>query len=193
MYFAEDSVARAGVTNNAIAISTLNEDISTLDGRITTLESDAYVQDPEWGGVYIYRFKLGTSARIKVTIDTVNDGDEKRWQGARAIQYWNSTDGLLKPSKVELISGTAPQKLWIYHLLSNGKLEVAYEYNYSRSTITSSNAEMSPLKLPSINGTDNYLESFTAAKKKISVWVNELMAGITNRITVLEGFHGISQ
>lgn len=195
-YFAEDSVARAGVTNNAIAISTLNEDISTLDGRITTLESDAYVQDPEWGGVYVYRFYLSNASgkgRLKVTIDTVNDGDEKRWQGAQAIQYWNSADGLQRPCKVELLSGTWPQNLYIYHLLSNGKLGVSYQSNYNSYTITTTASEMSPLKLPDLTGTNNYLESFTAAKKKISVWVNELMAGITNRISVLEGFHGISQ
>ena len=196
LYFAEDSVARAGVTNNAIAISTLNEDISTLDGRITTLESDAYVQDPEWGGVYVYRFYLSNASgkgRLKVTIDTVNDGDEKRWQGAQAIQYWNSADGLQRPCKVELLSGTWPQNLYIYHLLSNGKLGVSYQSNYNSYTITTTASEMSPLKLPDLTGTNNYLESFTAAKKKISVWVNELMAGITNRISVLEGFHGISQ
>ena len=195
-YFAEDSVARTGVTNNAIAISTLNGEIADLDSRITTLESDAYVSDPERGGVYVYRFYLSNASgkgRLKVTIDTVNDGDEKRWQGAQAIQYWNSAEGLQRPCKVELLSGTWPQQLYIFHLLSNGKLGVSYMSNYSSYRINSTESEMSPLKLPNITGTDNYLESFTAAKMKISDWVNELMASITNRISVLEGFHGISQ
>lgn len=188
-YFAEDSVARTGVATNA-------DRISTLEDRVETLETDAYVRDAEWGGVYVYRFYLSGSdgkARLRVTIDTVNDGDEKNYQGLPAIQYWNPSDGgLQRPCKVEVLSGSWPDALRIYHLLSNGKLEVRYLQNYTWHTISTTAAELSPLKLPDMTGADNYLESLTATKKKVSIWVNELVGAITNRISVLEGYHGIS-
>ena len=196
-YFAEDNVARAGVTNNAIAISALCEDVSELDDRITTLESDAYVQDPEWGGVYSFVF-FNASWRFRATIDTNNHGQQKRESGIDYIVYYNSVSGSTDPCSVVTISGTRPPYLIIRKVLSGsnaGKLQVYWSTNGNTwYTWSTSDAETSPRKLPTgFSSSRGYLESYTGVKRKVSDWVLELMAGVTNRITVLEGFHGISQ
>lgn len=180
LYFAEDSVARLGVTNNALAIA-------ALDSRVSTLELDAYATDPEFGGVYVFVFTLnGVSWRFTVTIDTNSHGQEKTDSGIKYTVYYNSVSGSTNPCTV---SGTRPSYLIIRKVLTGsnaGKLEVRYSTNgNSWSTIRTSDIETSPVVLPTSFGSSyGYLESYTNAKKPVYQWAqdkfDELWLFVTN-------------
>lgn len=179
-YFAEDSVARSGVTNNALAIA-------ALDSRVSTLELDAYATDPEFGGVYVFVFTLNSvSWRFTVTIDTNSHGQEKTDSGIKYTVYYNSVSGSTNPCTV---SGTRPSYLIIRKVLTGsnaGKLEVRYSTNgNSWSTIRTSDVETSPVVLPTSFGSSyGYLESYTNAKKPVYKWAqdkfDELWLFVTN-------------
>jgi len=187
LYFAEDSVARLGVTNNALAIATNADAIAALDSRVSTLEFDAYATDPAFGGVYVFVFTLNSvSWRFTVTIDTNNHGQEKTDSGIKYTVYYNSVSGSTNPCTV---SGTRPSYLIIRKVLTGsnaGKLEVRYSTNgNSWSTIRTSDVETSPVVLPTSFGSSyGYLESYTNAKKPVYQWAqdkfDELWLFVTN-------------
>lgn len=187
LYFAEDSVARLGVTNNALAIATNADAIAALDSRVSTLELDAYATDPAFGGVYVFVFTLNSvSWRFTVTIDTNSHGQEKTDSGIKYTVYYNSVSGSTNPCTV---SGTRPSYLIIRKVLTGsnaGKLEVRYSTNGNTwSAIRTSDVETSPVVLPTSFGTNyGYLESYTNAKKPVYQWAkdkfDELWLFVTN-------------